>query len=90
MEDFEALVIFSGGEFVTLKNFGFNVRDVIDNLIQMNEIANIIQVTRLSDERIWDFRKKEIDLKALRKVRQVISDEVTLKRELRDFSDENL
>ena len=90
MEDFEALVIFSGGEIVTLKNFGFNVRDVIDNLIQMNEIANIIQVTRLSDERIWDFRKKEIDLKALRKVRQVISDEVTLKRELRDFSDENL
>ena len=89
MEDFETLVIFSGGEIVTLKNFGFNVHDVIDNLIQMNEIANIIQVTRLSDERVWDFRKKEIDLKVLRKMRKEISDEVSLKRELRDSSDES-
>ena len=89
MKDFEAVVVFSGGEIVTLKNFGHNLNDVVDNLIQISEIVNIIQITRLSDKRIWNFRKKEIDLMALREVRLKIIDEVYLKRQLRASGDEN-
>ena len=65
MKDFEAVVVFSGGEIVTLKNFGHNLNDVVDNLIQISEIVNIIQITGYLI-REYGILEKEIDLMALR------------------------
>jgi|TARA_B110000196_G_C20890849_1_gene541205 hypothetical protein len=82
MEDFKAIVVFSEGDIVSLKNYAHNINELVDNLVQIKEIINIIQVERLSDGKVWNFKKKEIDFLALRTARDEIFNESQLKRVL--------
>jgi len=82
MEDFKAIVVFSEGDIVTIKNYAHNIQELVDNLIQIKEIINIIQVERLSDREIWNFKNGEIDFLSLRAAREEISNEAQLKRAL--------
>ena len=85
MKDFEAAV-FPEARYYS-KNFGHNLNDVVDNLIQISEIVNIIQITCYLI-REYGILEKEMILWPL-EVRVKIIDKVYLKRQLRASGDEN-
>tara|TARA_A100001011_G_scaffold397156_2_gene497289 strand:+ start:885 stop:1157 length:273 start_codon:yes stop_codon:yes gene_type:complete len=84
MEDFDVVAVMSGGEIVHLKQYGDNLYEVVDNLVKILEIENILQIIRVSDQKIWDLKQKEIDFSALREARNKILNEANLKQALRN------
>ena len=84
MEDFDVVAVMSGGEIVHLKQYGDNLYEVVDNLVKIFEIENVLQIIRVSDQKIWNLKQKEIDFSALREARNKILNEANLKQALRD------
>ena len=84
MEDFDVVAVMSGGEIVHLKQYGENLYEVVDNLVKILEIENVLQIIRVSDQKIWNLKQKEIDFSALREARNKILNEANLKQALRD------
>tara|TARA_Y200000002_G_C22187454_1_gene457777 strand:- start:156 stop:428 length:273 start_codon:yes stop_codon:yes gene_type:complete len=84
MEDFDVVAVMSGGEIVHLKQYGDNLYEVVDNLVKILEIENVLQIIRVSDQKIWNLKQKEIDFSALREARNKILNEANLKQALRD------
>tara|TARA_S200000501_G_scaffold295113_1_gene280998 strand:- start:324 stop:596 length:273 start_codon:yes stop_codon:yes gene_type:complete len=84
MEDFDVVAVMSGGEIVHLKQYGDNLYEVVDNLVKILEIENILQIIRVSDQKIWNLKQKEIDFSALREARNKILNEANLKQALRN------
>tara|TARA_Y100001970_G_scaffold38575_1_gene47546 strand:- start:9199 stop:9468 length:270 start_codon:yes stop_codon:yes gene_type:complete len=86
MEDFIAEVVLSKGDKVIIKNFAHNVQDLVDNLVQIEEVIDVINITRLSDNKVWRFVGDRLDFKTLREARAKVNNEVNLKNYIRKDS----
>jgi len=87
MNEFIAIVIFSEGEIVTIKNYAKNIFETIDNLVQMEEIIHVIQVVRVLDNKIYNLGDEKYCFLEIRKAREKIQNEKHLRSGLQDLED---
>ena len=71
MDEYVATVLIEGNNKPTeLKNFGVTPEEVIDNIVQLPNVAYLYHIKRLKDDAVWDF---DAELEPLREIRKMIS-----------------
>ena len=71
MDEYVATVLMAGNNKPTeLKNFGVTPEEVIDNIVQLPNVAYLYHIKRLKDDAVWDF---DAELEPLREIRKMIS-----------------
>lgn len=85
MEEYIAKVIFSEGEIVTIKNYAKNIFETIDNLVMMEEIIHVVDIVRVSDNKIYNVGDGPYSFLELREAREKIKNENLLRRNLQDL-----
>lgn len=85
MEEYNAEVIFSEGEIVTIKNYAKNIFEVIDNLVQIKEIIHIVEVVRVSDKKSYNLGDEPYSFLEIRNARKKIQNENNLRKRLQDL-----
>ena len=71
MDEYVATVLMEGNNKPTeLKNFGVTPEEVIDNIVQLPNVAYLYHIKRLKDDAVWDF---DAELEPLREIRKMIS-----------------
>ena len=83
MDEYVVTVLMEGNNKPTeLKNFGVTPEEVIDNIVQLPNVAYLYHIKRLKDDAVWDF---DAELEPLREIRKMISRISKLIKEIKDL-----
>lgn len=91
MDEYVVTVLMEGEKNPTeLKNYGYNVEEVVDNIVQMPYVEYIYHVLRIKDEEVWNFDTEAEPLREIRRLIIAAGGDITLKINLEEDDNENI
>lgn len=71
------------GEEEEIKSYANSIQHVVDSMVSIESVVSILKVTRTKDNKMWRF--KENRLSDLKELRNSITDESSIQKEIAKF-----
>ena len=79
------LTVIIDGEEEEIKSYANSIHHVVDLMVSIESIVSILKVKRTKDNKVWQFKEK--GLSDLKELRNSITDEASIQKELAKFEE---